>query len=635
MEERRRTWFDDRGVTDGQRSIPLRSGSIHYWRLDPESWPAALAAMATAGFNAVSTYVPWSVHERAPGRYDFSGERDLGRFLDAVATAGLKAIVRPGPHINAELTLFGIPERILADPECQARTAAGTPAWLPAPPRMFPVPSYASSAFIDETGAWLAEVGARIGDRLHPDGPVIAIQLDNEMAMFFRTGAFDLDYHPGALAWWREHAGDRDAPVAWDPDDPAAGARWVKFKEVYAARSLAWLADALDRAGLGGLARFHNGPPIAPVGLAPVAAGEAAGSMPAWDCYQTLRSARRVREIGLYLAGTATLPMIAELGVGGPAYVPPPEPPAQMSAAIALFGCGVRAFNLYMAVDRDRWIDAALDGDGVDRTGWVPAFLAALETIGDVRPRPLVGLIESRADHRYAIASSVIDPAPPLVSELLDLGPGGFAELGLDRQARTQARWRRAIADALDAFEIPWALVDQDAGADVLSRFRLLVCPTVRRIDAALWAVLRQAARSGARVVLGPGVPEVDELEAPLGETGLVANMGLLRAETLDDLDALGSDLAGAAAPLPDLWIAPSHPEVICSPLYRQDTGELGALVAVNTGVSRVRAQIASTPDARFTDAVDGQSLAARGEVVGVVLEPRSARLLIPDRPSS
>src|SRR5690606_33540162 len=144
-----------------------------------------------------------------------------------------------------------------------------------------------------------------------------------------------------------------------------------------------WLGEALDAAGLGGLARFHNAPPVAPVELAAAAAGEGAGSMPAWDIYQSLRQPETLRDAGLYLAGNATLPFVAELGVGGPAYLPAPDPADQRSAAIALLGLGVRAFNLYMAVDRDRWSGGALDrhGEPLAAAGWIARLTAALRDI--------------------------------------------------------------------------------------------------------------------------------------------------------------------------------------------------------------------------------------------------------------
>src|SRR5262245_31352172 len=95
-----------------QRVVPLLAGSVHYWRLDPQDWRAALEALRELGLGLVDTYVPWGVHERFSGEYDF-GERDprldFVRFFELARELGLLAIFRPGPHINAELTHFGLP----------------------------------------------------------------------------------------------------------------------------------------------------------------------------------------------------------------------------------------------------------------------------------------------------------------------------------------------------------------------------------------------------------------------------------------------------------------------------------------------------------------------------------------------
>ncbi len=103
---------------------------MHYWRLDPDDWRAALVETKKLGVRFIDTYVPWAVHEIGPGEADF-GEKDprldVASFLRLVHELGLYAIVRPGPHINAELTYFGIPERVIWDPECQARSPRRQP----------------------------------------------------------------------------------------------------------------------------------------------------------------------------------------------------------------------------------------------------------------------------------------------------------------------------------------------------------------------------------------------------------------------------------------------------------------------------------------------------------------------------
>ena len=116
------------GVLLGDTLVPLLSGSVHYFRLEPDSWRVCLEAMREMGCTVVDVYVPWSVHEGNDGRLDFgetNPQLDVVRFLQLAAEVGLYALVRPGPHINAELSGFGLPERVLWDHECQARSASG------------------------------------------------------------------------------------------------------------------------------------------------------------------------------------------------------------------------------------------------------------------------------------------------------------------------------------------------------------------------------------------------------------------------------------------------------------------------------------------------------------------------------
>ena len=157
MEARRRTWFDDRGLriagapgSASPRALPFLAGAMHYWRVEPRRWPKCVQAIRDLGFRLVETYVPWSVHD-ADG---WTGQNDLGAFLDVVADAGLGVVLRPGPHCNAELTSFGYPERVLRDAASLAVGNHGAPVWMPAPPRAFPVPSYASAGFRAHVADW-------------------------------------------------------------------------------------------------------------------------------------------------------------------------------------------------------------------------------------------------------------------------------------------------------------------------------------------------------------------------------------------------------------------------------------------------------------------------------------------------
>src|SRR5438067_742960 len=93
-------------VIDG-REVPLYAGAVHYWRIEPRYWRAALESVRAMGLRLVDTYVPWAVHEVAPGELELGQtdpQRDVAGFLRLAHELGLYAIVRPGPHINAELT---------------------------------------------------------------------------------------------------------------------------------------------------------------------------------------------------------------------------------------------------------------------------------------------------------------------------------------------------------------------------------------------------------------------------------------------------------------------------------------------------------------------------------------------------
>ncbi|RYE86734.1 MAG: hypothetical protein EOO75_15360, partial [Myxococcales bacterium] len=277
------------GLEIDGRVVPLHAASVHYWRLDPSAWRPCLEAVRDLGFTLVDIYIPWAVHERELGRFDFgSGDRrlDVGAFLDLIASLGMWAIARPGPHINAELTHFGIPERIIWSPPCQARSPRGNPVLLPMLPAAFPVPSYASDAFHREAAAYFAALAPVLAPRLAPrGGPVVLVQVDNEGALYFRDGAYEQDYHPDAIAHYRRFLAARygspgelppsygasitsfdavEPPGRFDADDAAGLPRhldWVEFHEELLAGAMRRLRGALEAVGITGVPFTHNLPP--------------------------------------------------------------------------------------------------------------------------------------------------------------------------------------------------------------------------------------------------------------------------------------------------------------------------------------------------------------------------------------
>src|SRR5262249_33492625 len=145
------------GLRLGERVLPLRSGAVHYFRLAPTRWRRALESLRALGLEMVESYVPWGVHELGAGNFDFgehAPRKNLGAFLDLPHELGRWVFLRPGPNINAELPFFGLPRRVVFEPHNQARSARGRVLPLVAPPRFFPVPSYASRQFRAELEVW-------------------------------------------------------------------------------------------------------------------------------------------------------------------------------------------------------------------------------------------------------------------------------------------------------------------------------------------------------------------------------------------------------------------------------------------------------------------------------------------------
>ncbi|TKY45370.1 Beta-galactosidase 16 [Spatholobus suberectus] len=95
-------------IIDGQYRI-LFSGSIHYPRSTPEMWPDLIAKAKEGGLDVIQTYVFWNLHEPQKGQYDFSGRRDLVRFIKEVQGQGLHLTLRIGPFIESEWTYGALP----------------------------------------------------------------------------------------------------------------------------------------------------------------------------------------------------------------------------------------------------------------------------------------------------------------------------------------------------------------------------------------------------------------------------------------------------------------------------------------------------------------------------------------------
>lgn len=152
--------FDGEGfMVRGERAF-IASGSIHFTRVPRELWRDRLMKLKRAGFNTVETYVFWNEHEAKKGELDFSGDRDLGAFLDVAKEVGLYAILRVGPYVCAEWDSGGFPVWLRFEKGMQVR---------------------GNEVFEAAMKPYFEKVlGIVASHQIHRGGNVIMVQLENE-----------------------------------------------------------------------------------------------------------------------------------------------------------------------------------------------------------------------------------------------------------------------------------------------------------------------------------------------------------------------------------------------------------------------------------------------------------------------
>jgi len=159
------------------KPLQILSGEMHYPRIPREYWRDRFRKARAMGLNTISTYVFWNFHESSPGQFDFSGQKDIAAFIRTADEEGLHVIVRPGPYVCAEWDLGGYPAWLLADPDLVLRST--------------------DVRFTRHAERWLMRLGRELALLLsRPDGPIIAVQVENEYGSFDKDKAY--------LAWQRD-----------------------------------------------------------------------------------------------------------------------------------------------------------------------------------------------------------------------------------------------------------------------------------------------------------------------------------------------------------------------------------------------------------------------------------------------
>jgi beta-galactosidase len=658
------------GIRVGDEVVPLLAGTAHYWRLEPETWRSALDGIRGLGLTFVDTYVPWGVHERGTGDFDFGRidpKLDVARFVRLAAEVGLYAIVRPGPHINAELTCFGIPERVIWTKECQAVSAGGKPVALPVPPLAFPVPSYASEAFHAEARVWFDAVGKELAPLIWPHGPIVLLQVDNEGAMYFRDGVYDQDYHADALAHYRAFLKDKYDKVEVLRDvlgDPGATffnvepprrfsaqskrelARhldWAEFQEELIAGAFKRYRTEMERAGLGGVPTSHNLPlSEAATPLDPKRVGEAVELL-GLDYYhgasppQRTEIARRTSELDVRSAAREHPAFACELGAGYPPFFAPLSEGDNAFTALTALAYGLRGYNLYMAVERDRWVNAPIDPKGRVRpsaAAWerLTRALVRLRFNELVRHTP-VHVLLPRSLRRLARVMHAFGPLSAALFQVL----GGSAEdacfedeIGLGAPPAVETdQFVQLLERTLDAAGIPYAFSSDDVARHSFkhARWTIVACPGA--LEPELVERIVKTRERGRAVTVGPHAPVADASFRPLVLPPRFAPDPSAPVPALLAFDEAAIVRAVAEAQvrleLPTLAVAPTDIRVT---LHRDARGAPRVLFVINATPHAIDAKVAAAGAFEAEDVLDGSRFRATFDAFELPVAARSVRML-------
>ncbi len=660
------------GVLLGDQLVPLLSGAIHYFRLEPDSWRACLEAMRDMGCTVVDVYVPWSVHEAADGTLDF-GQRDarldVARFLRIAQEVGLYALVRPGPHINGELSGFGLPERVLWDRECQARSPSGEAVILPMPPQAFPVPSYASRKLLHEACAWLHSAAAVLGPLTWPDGPIVMCQVDNEGALYFRDGVYEQDYHPDSLAKYARHLQERygsparlgeayaisadsfdiSPPQRFDAKDGHGlcwHLDWAEYQEALIADAFGVFRAALSHTGLERVPTCHNLPmgesatPLDPTRLGKVV--ECLGL----DYYHVAADPssdvilKRTSEI-VSRADAFDYPAFAvELAAGFPPFFPPLTEHDNRFAALSCLAAGIRGFNLYMAVERDRWIGSPIDRFGAQRPSfefWSRLNEAVVRTrLYELSRAADICIVVPRSLHRLERLLHAFGPISAAAFDIMGLSAydsclehGPFAGSLFEAES-----FLRSLLQQLSERGLAYRVSGNDSAESALAASRFGFVISAVGLEPELWETLAGVASRGTELRFGPKLPTT----APDGLTALaaIASAASARIATLNEQQLTAALDALDARHQPFRLDAGRG---VRASVFRASDGAARVLFVTNTTRTAVVARVETAaldgapPSSTkalssAVDALDGTAFRARFGALEVPLSPHTVRML-------
>lgn len=96
----------------GNKPVVPVMGEFHFSRYPSEMWEDEIRKMKAGGITIIAAYLFWIYHEEEEGKFDFSGDKDVGKFLELCRKYDMLVILRIGPWCHGEVIYGGFPEFI-------------------------------------------------------------------------------------------------------------------------------------------------------------------------------------------------------------------------------------------------------------------------------------------------------------------------------------------------------------------------------------------------------------------------------------------------------------------------------------------------------------------------------------------
>ncbi|WDL96100.1 beta-galactosidase [Alicyclobacillus sp. ALC3] len=526
----RLVYYENKHFVINGRKTFLYGAECHYFRLDPDQWSDRLQKIKDAGFNLVSTYVPWIWHEPVEGQIDLVGlthpRRNLREFLDMCNEYGMYAVVRPGPYVMSELKNEGIPHWLLDEyPEIIAHTPSGEPH----PTR---VVSYLHPLYLEFVEKWYREVSRIVQPRLITNGgPIIMFQLDNEIGMLHwvtNTG----DNHPHTLKRFAEF--DRSKQEKRPLTELAKHWAWAEFARQEAAEYVRVLAQLARRNGIDVpfIVNVHGFKDFSvysrgvdyPIGLSQLRdAARVDDVVLAGDFYPGKIGYDNFHDLILSSALTDALaqpeqPLFSAEFQSGRLSDRPRVSPSDVDLITRLcVANGMNALNYYMYCGGD-------NVEGIGLFGRRHEWQAPIASNGDLRPSYAVTSYLGQLLHTFG---DTLCEAPKLVDTFIGFYSPYYATEIVNRE---DADVRRVIGDIeserenmhfdgvwrlLSAANIAYGAVDVQKSDIDVKKYPTLWMATTKYMDCVTQGKLVRYIRDGGQVVIGPQVPRYDMNEEP------------------------------------------------------------------------------------------------------------------------